>query len=189
LKIAAYILGGLLTYAVVGAAGVAIINATSDLGTNGSPSTLALGIKVIIGAFFLALAAFEFTVRKAGADTPRWMKTIESFGPGRAFLSGIVLLSPRLKNLLLLAAAVDAAGSAHLGPVPSSIAILLFVTITFCPVLAPLVVNLAQPPYRAAAVTGAWRTWLERNNAVVLATVFGVMGVKFVVDGLAGLLS
>jgi hypothetical protein len=189
LRITVYLLGGLLTYAVIGAIGVAIISATSKLGTHGHPSTLALVIRVVIGALLLAFALFYLALRKVNSGPPRWMQALESFGPSMAFLTGIVILSPHLKNLALLAAAVNAAGSAHLGFVRSAIAILLFMGITLSPVLAPLFVNLTQPPDRAAATTGAWRTWLEKNNYVILAVVLGFMGLKLLEEGLVGLLS
>jgi hypothetical protein len=188
-SVGAYVLGGLLAYAVLGAIGIALIGQSSGLTSRGHPSTLAFTIQVVIGGFFLAFALFSLVTRQSQNGAPRWMSALAGFGPGRAFLAGIVILSPHLKNLLLLAAAFTAIGAAKLGLVSGAVAILLFMAITLAPVLAPLVVHLTQPPERAAATTGAWKGWLERNNQIILAVVFGVMGLKLLEEGLVGLLS
>lgn len=181
-----YILGGLLAYGVVGAIGIGLVGATDELSTKGHPSTLALAIQLAIGGFMLAAALFSFLTRRAEGGAPRWMKAIEGFGPWRSFLAGIVILSPRLKNLLLLAAALNLVGVARLGPISGALAILVFMGLTLAPVLAPLFVYLTQPAERAIAMTGRWKGWLERNNALILAAVFGVMGLKLTVDALMG---
>jgi hypothetical protein len=188
-SLVAYLLGGLLAYAVLGAVGVGLVSQSSVLGREGNPSTLALSIELVIGVFLVAAVLFILLTRRAASGTPRWMTAVEAFGPARAFLTGIVILSPHVKNLLLLAAAINIVGTAHLGAVSSAIAILVFMAITLSPVLAPLVVYLTRPAEQAAARTGGWKRWLERNNQLILAVVFGVIGLKLITDALAGLLS
>jgi tellurite resistance protein TehA-like permease len=92
LKITAYILGCLLTYSVIGAIGVAIINATTELGNHGHPSTLALTIKLVIGAFFLAFALLYLAVRKVNTGSPRWLQ-LPRLGPGGSGSRGITMSS------------------------------------------------------------------------------------------------
>jgi hypothetical protein len=187
--VGSYLGGGLLGYVVIGGIGLAIISQVSGLGTSGHPSTLALTIELVIGGFLLAGALFSVLVGREGSGSPRWMKAIEAFGPARAFLTGLVILSPHLKNLLLLAAALNVIGTAHVGHFTGALAVLVFMIVTLSPVLAPLLVYLTQPPERAAAITGAWKSWFERNNQIILAIVFGIMGLKLVAQALAGLVS
>jgi hypothetical protein len=188
-SVGSYLVGGLLGYGILGAIGIAIIGASSVLGKGGHPSTLALRIELVIGALLLAGALFTLVTRRKGSGPPRWMTTVEGFGPGRAFLAGLVILSPHVKNLLLLTAAINVIGAANLGPEESAAALLFFMAVTLSPVLAPLIVHLIRPPERATALTGAWRSWLERNNQVILAIIFGVMGLKLAEQALVGLLS
>src|SRR4051794_36529774 len=159
LTVTAYVLGGLLAYTILGMLTVAVVSTSSQLGHNGTPSPLALAINFVIGGALLALALFSVVTRHHEHGAPRWMTAVQNFGPGRAFLAGIVVLSPHLKNLLLLAAAITDIGAAHLGLISGAVALLLFMTITLAPVLAPLVVHLVRPPEQAAATTARWKDW------------------------------
>lgn len=189
LSVGAYVLGGLLAYIVVGTIGVTLVNQSSDLGNHGHPSRLALVIQALIGCLFLLVALFSVITRHHQTRTPRWMSALQQFGPGRAFLTGIIVLSPRVKNLLLLIAALTAIGAARVGFLGGAAALLLFVAITLSPALAPLYIQLTRPPEQAAVTTAAWRSWLERNNRLILAIVFGVMGLELLREGLVGLLT
>jgi cadmium resistance protein CadD (predicted permease) len=88
--------------------------------------------------------------------------------------------------LLLAAAAGLGLGSAGLPPGEVVVGALVTALVASVTVILPLVAYLvlgqrAMPPLTRA------RDWLERNNAVVMAVVFAVLGVVVLLEGLTGL--
>jgi hypothetical protein len=81
-------------------------------------------------------------------------------------------------------AVIDEAPLAKTGGV---LAYLIFVVTAHSLVLAPIVAA-AVAPARSAAMLGAMRSWLERNNRVITLTVSSIFGAWFVGKGITKLL-
>lgn len=182
-----YNIGGLLVYGVISLIIIFWLQGRTDFGHSGDPSNLASAVKVVVGVALLVLALFAWRI--ATDTSPKWIETAGSLGLPSVFILGMVVLSPRLKNLALLLAAFDYIAAATAGPLSDTMAVAVFLGLTFAPTLAPLAVHVILPAERATAVTGSWRSWLERNGRVLLVAVFCLMGVKLLIEGIAELMS
>src|SRR5438270_1278652 len=140
----AYNLGGLLVYLVIGLIAIIWFQGEHEFGHGGHPSTLTSSIKVVIGGALLVLALFYWFIARE-STSPKWIETAGALNPPGAFLLGMVVLSPRIKNLSLLFAAFAYVAAAGVGFVSDGLALLLFLALTFVPTLAPLAVYLALP--------------------------------------------
>lgn len=109
---------------VVAAAAVsAIAYLLADAGDAATDSTTADTVswgQIVIGAFFLFVAARQWSGRPApGAqpDMPKWMAGVDSFSPVKSFALALLLAGVNPKNLLLSAGA--GAALAQVGPTTS----------------------------------------------------------------------
>jgi uncharacterized membrane protein YjfL (UPF0719 family) len=167
-----------------------ILTATSALASriepDGPTPTWLSWARIGLGVLLLVLAIRRWLARHAVAESPRWLQAIGQMTPGRALGLGVVLSVANPKVLLLAAAAGLGLGSAGLPPGEVVVGALVTALVASVTVILPLVAYLvlgqrAMPPLTRA------RDWLERNNAVVMAVVFAVLGVVVLLEGLTGL--
>jgi threonine/homoserine/homoserine lactone efflux protein len=109
----AFAAGWVLALAIVG--GLVLVassgNATSD---TGGPATWVGVLKIVIGVIFLLLGLRTWENRpRPGHEVPppKWMATIDTFSPGKAFAFGLLLAGVNPKNLALTIAAADRSAS------------------------------------------------------------------------------
>jgi uncharacterized membrane protein YdjX (TVP38/TMEM64 family) len=69
-----------------------------------------------------------------------------------------------------------------------AIAYAVFAVIATIGVAVPVVIYLAMGE-RSAGLLGRLKSWMRRNNAVILAVVLVVIGVTLIGDGIGGLAS
>ena len=185
----AYILGGALVYVALAILGVFIFNGIQNFGHNEHPSTLSLQVDVVLGTLLIAGSVVAFRKRKRRKLPERVEKVLASVNPVKAFLLGIVVLSPGIRNLTLFFLALTFIAASSLQPIPASILMLAFVAITLSPPAAPLIVALTRPPDRAREIIGTWLIWLETNGQLVLSLVIFLIGAKLLIQGAHGLLT
>ncbi len=115
------------------------------------------------------------------------MQAIDGFTPVKALGFGVVLSALNPKNLGLAIAAgvvIDQATAAGGNAIAMEI---LFVVLASVSIAIPVVYMLVGGEGAKHTLDG-WKTWLQANNATVMAVLFLVIGAKLVGSGLDGLL-
>jgi len=154
-------------------------------GNSGSSSTSTGGaaIEVAFGVIFLAVAVQQWWTKPVEGKDPGWMKALDKTG-----LVAGVTLAVSLTNYALLTTGVDDIARSGLSTSAQIGALVFFVAIATSTVVLPLIMYLVRPVW-ARTQLGRLRDWLMKHSRVILITVFALMGVLFVTEGINGLLS
>ena len=121
-----FLVGGVLGIIAV----TSVFTAVSDsLTAGGEPSATSSWIKIVLGVLLLLLGARNWRGRNAERATPKWMSTIDSFTPVKAFGLGFLLSAINPKNLLMGIAAGVAIGGAGISLGQEVVAIAVFTVI------------------------------------------------------------
>ena len=159
---------------------------TSD---SGAPSTTSSVIKLVLGLGLLALSRRNFAQRPTEGDTPElpaWLSKIEGLSPPKAAGLGVLLSAVNPKNLLLIAGAMMAVSQIPGLSTREQIgAVVVFVLIAISTVAAPVVIYVVIGP-KAQRPLDSMKVWLGENNAVVMAVLLLVIGVKLIGDAISG---
>jgi hypothetical protein len=181
-----YLVGFIVGVAAVLGALVAIAG-TVDLSPGSGPSTGAGVLRIVLGAVLLVAARRQLRGRpQTGEDTslPKWMDGIAGFGPWKSAGAGVVVGAANPKNLIVGVAAALSIASAGLSTGQQVGTVAVYVFVAMLGVATPLVVTVVLQD-RAQAVLVGWKTWLGRNNAVVMAVLFLVFAVVLIGKGIA----
>jgi threonine/homoserine/homoserine lactone efflux protein len=114
------------------------------------------------------------------------MAALDDATPASALRLGFLLSAANPKIVLLAAAAGIAIGAAELPTADAVAAIVTVTVIGSLSVALPVLLYLVRGE-RMLAPLGRARTWLEKNNAAVMAVVITVIGVLLMVKGYQGL--
>jgi hypothetical protein len=167
---------------------LALVAGAIDVSSSSDGSTVVSLIKVVLGGSLLVAAARKFVGRPrddAPAGLPSWMTGLTESSPSRAAATGAVLGAGNPKNLVVGAAAAMSISAAGLSVAQDAAAVALYVVVAGAGVAAPIVAMLVLRD-RSDAVLDRWKRWLERNNPLVMATLFVVFGVVLVAQGILG---
>jgi threonine/homoserine/homoserine lactone efflux protein len=184
----AFIVGWLFGLALVGAICLLIADPAGASEEDG-PATWVSWLKILLGALLLLVALRQWRGRPHGAEeppAPKWMGAIAAFNPVKAAGAGVVLSALNPKNLLLAVAAAAAIAATGISGGEQALAYAIFALIGTIGVAAPVVIFFALGD-RAPRLLGSLRAWMEHNNAVIMAVLLLVIGVKLIGDGIAGL--
>lgn len=186
----AFLAGWVLGLAI--ATGLTILLASPDSvsGEDGDPSTWSSLIALLLGLLLLAMAVQNWKKRpKEGEvpDLPKWMASIDKVSPLFALGMGALLSGLNPKNLIFDIAAGTSIAAADLSTSEAIIPYLVFVLVASIGVAIPVVWYLVDQE-RASKTLEGWKSWLQINNALVMAILFLVLGVKFFGQGLGGLI-
>lgn len=146
-------------------------------------------VKLALGALLVVLAVRQWRKRPHGGEAPEmpaWMKKIDSFGFVDALGLGLVLSVANPKNLILTASASVDVGAAHLEADALIIAVAVFTLIAACTVLVPVVAFLVASD-RLRSPLNALHVWLTRENHVIMAVLFIVLGANSIGKGIGAL--
>ena len=97
----AFLIGWVLALVVVGSIVLVLAN-LGKVSTNGTPSTLAYVLKLLLGLLFLFMSFRQWRGRpKEGEEPhmPKWMETIDQFTAAKAFGLAALLAGVNPKNL------------------------------------------------------------------------------------------
>jgi len=150
------------------------------------PPTWASWARIVIGAALVALGLQRWLTRGRKEEAPEWMQSIDRLSPPTALRLGLLLSAANPKVLLLTAAAGLSIGAADLNSTETVITTAVFTVIASTTVALPVLLYLLVGR-RILRPLGKVRTWLQDNNAAVMAVVILVIGVLLVVKGLQGL--
>jgi Sap, sulfolipid-1-addressing protein len=149
-----------------------------------TPRVRANGPAFVVG--WLLVAARQFRDRPhqgEEAPLPKWMGAIDRFTPPQALGGGAALAGANPKNLLLAVGGAAAIAKTGIAGGQQAIAYAVVGTLG---VGAPVGIYFGMGK-RSAEVLGRLKDWMAHNNAVIMAVLCLVIGVKLVGDALGGL--
>jgi threonine/homoserine/homoserine lactone efflux protein len=183
-----FVLGWVVGLAVVG---TIVLVAASGASANdaGDPATWVDWLKLGLGVLLLLVAVKQWRGRpRAGDDAalPKWMQTIDTFTPARAFAIAAALSGINPKNLLLTVGAAAAIAQTGVDTADQAIALAVFILVgTLGPAL-PVAIYFALGA-RAKHILDELKLWLAAHNTAIMAVLCLVIGAKLIGDGISGL--
>jgi hypothetical protein len=178
----AYILGLVFSLIVVG--GLALVLFNEPILLAGPRRGIGPGLSFVLGGLCLVVALRAYLhVPDPDAPPPKWLATIESIVPSRAFMFGIVLMATNLKILVIYSIGVAQILGAGLSRVASLALVVVFVVIIQIGVLVPLIIYLRNPQRAESALT-AMRARLDQAYRWVMIVIFVALGCYLIANGL-----
>lgn len=184
-----FVLGWLLGLGIVGTIVLAVAGPASTEKA-GTPATWVGWLKLVLGVLLLVVAFRQFRGRPKEGQTPampKWLATVERISPVRALGLATALAALNPKNLLLSIAAATSIAQTGIPGGQQVVAYAVFAVIATIGVAAPVVIYLSLGD-RAPEVLGGLKDWMTRNNAVIMAVLCLLIGMKVIGDAI-GVLS
>ena len=182
----AFVVGWLVGLGVVGAI-VLTLAGPGGASEEGQPATWVSWLKLILGLLLLLVAVRQFRGRPRGdeeAPLPKWMGAIDRFTPGQALGGGAALAAANPKNLLLAVGGAAAIAQTGIPGSQQAIAYAVFAVIGTLGVGAPVGIYFSMGK-RSGELLGGLKDWMGHNNAVIMAVLCLVIGVKLIGDALS----
>lgn len=146
-------------------------------------------IQVALGLLLVWISARQWQQRPHRGDVPElpgWMQKIDSYGFGRSLRLGLALAVANPKNLTLTASASVVVGSAELGGTAAAVAVGVFTVLGASTVIIP-VLGMQIAGDRLASPLASLRAWLTRENHVIMAVLFLILGVNAIGSGIGSI--
>jgi len=140
-------------------------------------------VRIGLGVALIVWGLFRWANRNGSDHVPKWLTSLTSIKPGRAFLTGIVLTLANLKVLLMCVAAGVAIGTAGLGSVGSWTAVALFTALGASTVAVPSLAYLVAGA-RLDAPLNNLKKWMEDNHAGLIGAVLVALGLMVLYKGI-----
>jgi threonine/homoserine/homoserine lactone efflux protein len=183
----AFVIAWIVGLAAIGVVVIAAVGDSAEADAGGTPGWVD-GLKLGLGILLLLLGLKQWRSRPRGgapAELPKWMAALDSFGPVKALGAGVVLSLLNPKNLLLAIGGATVIAQAGLSAGEEAGALAIFVAIATIGVAIPVVLYFAMGD-RSRELLDAMKDWLARNNAVIMAVLLLVIGVKLIGDAISG---
>jgi threonine/homoserine/homoserine lactone efflux protein len=171
--------------------GIAVITAAfviaSDLAAGlDRKSSAAPYVRIVIGVALIAFGLYRWLTRNRAQHTPKWLNAMTSAGPGRAFVTAIVLSVANVKVFAMCAAAGAAIGTAALGRAGAWQAVAVFTVIAVSSVALPVLGNLVAGK-RLDEPLNRLKEWMEQNHYGLVAVILVVIGAALLYKGIHAL--
>ncbi|MBE9227577.1 GAP family protein [Phormidium sp. LEGE 05292] len=154
-----------------------------------SDKNLVISTLLLVLGILLFIAAYKKWRGQDDPDDPppKWLTTIDSSTPVKAFGIGLglPLIAPKLWVFTLSVLATIAA--AQLGQPSSTIAFLLFILLAQSLLLLPILIRILMPQ-KSKSLLDSISAWLTKNNRSIVIVVSLVFGLLFLKSGISGLL-
>ncbi len=160
-----------------------------DVATDSGASDGASTLKLVLGIALVLMGVRRWRNRPAPdaeVSLPAWMQAIDRITPGRALGLGVLLSALNPKNLLLTIGAATAVAQLGVSTSDAVVALAVFVVVASASIAVPVAIYLFAQA-RAQAILDTWKTWLQDNNATVMAVLLVVIGVALFSQGLGPL--
>ena len=180
----AFLAGWLIGLAVLSGLFVEVSNLVS--GGLGKPPVWASWLRIVVGTALIVFGVYRWFTRHKSDHTPKWMRNLTTIGPGRAFVTALVLVVVNPKVLFICAAAGLAIGTAGLGTEGAPLAVAYYTAVAGSTVALPILAytvsgdRLDEPLRRL-------KDWMERNHAVLVAVILVVIGILVLYKGIHAL--
>ncbi|MCI4673735.1 GAP family protein [Candidatus Mycolicibacterium alkanivorans] len=179
----AFLVGWAIGIAGLTAGLVAVSNALGGL--NKQP-TWAPYVRIVVGVALIVSGLYRWFTRNRSAHTPGWMTSMTTIGPGRAFVTAIVLAVVNPKVLFMCAAAGLAIGSAGLGATGAWTADVVFTAVAASSVALPVLAYLVAGEKLDEPLTRL-KNWMEEQHATLVAAILVILGLMVLYKGIHGL--
>jgi hypothetical protein len=176
---------------IVGLVAVSVIILVVAGGADDPDSATSTGVnwvQVGVGLLFFSLAHRQWRSRPARGEEvelPKWMASVDHFGPVKTLGLGLALSAANPKNLVLTAAGAAAIAQAGLSTGDEAVALVVFVGIASITVAGSVALYLVAGE-RAAAPLASIKDFMGQHSAVIMMVLFLVLGAKILGDGLGG---
>jgi len=183
----AFIVGWWLGLGIVGAIALSAAGAGSA-SSSGAQATWVSWVELVLGVLLLAVAARQWGGRPASGEepaTPKWMGALDGFTPLKAVGAGALLSGLNPKNLLLAVAGAAAIAGTGISSSQQAIAWVVFILIASIGVGAPVVIFFAMGA-RSRDLLDRLKGRMAHNNAVIMAVLLLVIGVKLIGNAISG---
>jgi threonine/homoserine/homoserine lactone efflux protein len=183
-------LGGWMT-GLLAAGGVALVafgGAASydDQGASGAWMSI---IRLVLGLGAIALAVKSWTKRPAPEstpDAPQWVQKLSDLSIPKTAGVGVLLAAANPKILVFVLGATSAIASAEADVSGRILALVIFSTVGSIGTLLPVGIATFGGP-SGSSIVDQLGVWVSRNNAVIGAVIFLLLGFKLITDGISGL--
>jgi threonine/homoserine/homoserine lactone efflux protein len=182
-----FVVGWCVGLAIVGAIVLAVAGGVGATDSSG-PATWVDVLFLLLGLLLILVSARQWRGRPHRDDeppTPKWMGALDSFTPVKAGGAGVVLSALNPKNLLLTIAGAAAIAETGISSRQQAGAYVVFVVIASIGVAAPVAISLALGD-RSRPILDGLKIWLARNNAVIMAVLMLIIGVKLIGNAISG---
>jgi len=184
----AFVVGWIAGLAIVGAI-VLAVSSGADASDGGQPATWVGVLKLVLGALLLLVGVKQWRGRPrdpSEASPPKWMASLDTFTPVKAAGAGVLLSGLNPKNTLLAIGGAAAIAGTGIDTSQQIVAYALFVVIATLGVATPVVLALVMGD-RSRKLLGEIKDWMTANNAVIMAVLLLLLGVKLIGDGISAL--
>ncbi len=181
----AFLLGWMVTLAVVSAVAYVVADQSSAATSTTTSDTIAWG-KIGFGVLLLLLAVRDWRNRPAPGvvpEMPKWMASVDTLSPGKAFGLAVLMAGVNPKNLLLTVAAAVGLAQLGLSTGDALVSLIVFVVVGSLAIAAPVAYFFVGGE-RARSALDSMKDWLAFHNAAVMAVLFLVFGVDLIAKGL-----
>jgi threonine/homoserine/homoserine lactone efflux protein len=183
----AFVLGWWVGLGIVGAIVLGIAGG-ANASTSSGPATWVSTLFLVLGLVLILAAVRQWRGRPRDGEepaTPKWMSGLEGFSPAKAAGAGIVLSALNPKNLPLATAGAAAIAQTGISSGEQVAAYVVFVAIASIGVAAPVVVYFVLGE-RSRSLLDELKTWLARENGVIMAVLLLIIGVKLIGNAISG---
>jgi len=167
---------------------VIVVSGAIGTGADGAASHGTSTTKLVLGAVLLLLGLRNWRKRPAPGEPaalPKWLQAMESITPAKSGALGIGLSSLNPKNILMIIGGGLAIAGSPTSTGGKVTAAVIFVLLAVSTVMVPVVVYQVMGD-RIQPRLESLDSWLEANNATVMAVLFLVIGVVLIGKGLDG---
>jgi threonine/homoserine/homoserine lactone efflux protein len=184
----AFLAGWIVGLAIVGAI-VLAVSSGAGASDGGQPATWVGVLKLVLGALLLLVGVKQWRGRPrepGQASPPKWMSSLDTFTPVKAGGAGALLSGLNPKNTLLAIGGAAAIAGTGIETGEQIVAYALFVVIASVGVGTPVVLALVMGD-RSRKLLDEIKDWMGANNAVIMAVLLLLLGVKLIGDGISAL--
>lgn len=179
----AFLAGWALGIAVITAAFVIASDLSAGLDRKSAATPY---VRIVIGVALIAFGLYRWLTRNRAQHTPKWLTSMTSAGPGRAFITAIVLSVANLKVFAMCAAAGAAIGTAALGRTGAWQAVAVFTVIAASSVALPVLGYLVAGE-RLDEPLNRLKVWMEDNHSALMGVILVVIGAALLYKGIHAL--